>query len=235
MKKKKVVVLSGAGVSAESGVRTFRDGNGLWENHRIEDVATPEAWNRDQELVLRFYNQRRKQALEVEPNGAHYAIAELEPFFDVHVVTQNVDNLHERAGSSQVLHLHGELFKARSTKTPSLVYDIEGWELKIGDLCEEGSQLRPNIVWFGEEVPMMAPAIEIAEQADIFIVIGTSLVVYPAAGLFRYTRPNTPIYIIDVNRPDITFKDNMTFIQEKATVGMQQLKELLIKDLQEQA
>lgn len=231
MKKKKVVVLSGAGVSAESGVRTFRDGNGLWENHRIEDVATPEAWNRDQELVLRFYNQRRKQALEVQPNAAHYAIAELEPFFDVHVVTQNVDNLHERAGSTQVLHLHGELFKARSTKTQSLVYDIDGWELKIGDLCEEGSQLRPNIVWFGEEVPMMAPAIEIAEQADIFIVIGTSLVVYPAAGLFRYTRPNTPIYIIDVNRPDITFKDNMTFIQEKATVGMQQLKELLISDL----
>lgn len=233
MKKKKVVVLSGAGVSAESGVKTFRDGNGLWENHRIEDVATPEAWNRDQELVLRFYNQRRKQALEVEPNAAHYAIAELEKYYDVHVVTQNVDNLHERAGSTQVLHLHGELFKARSTKTPSLVYDIEGWELKIGDLCEEGSQLRPNIVWFGEEVPMMAPAIDIAEQADIFIVIGTSLVVYPAAGLFRYTRPNTPIYIIDVNRPDITFKDNMTFIQEKATVGMQQLKGLLIKDLQE--
>ncbi len=232
MKKKKVVVLSGAGVSAESGVRTFRDGNGLWENHRIEDVATPEAWNRDQELVLRFYNQRRKQALEVEPNAAHYAIAELEKYFDVHVVTQNVDNLHERAGSTQVLHLHGELFKARSTKTPSLVYDIEGWELKLGDLCEEGSQLRPNIVWFGEEVPMMAPAIETAEQADIFIVIGTSLVVYPAAGLFRYTRPNTPIYIIDVNRPDITFKDNMTFIHEKATVGMQQLKELLVKDLQ---
>lgn len=234
MKKKKVVVLSGAGVSAESGVRTFRDGNGLWENHRIEDVATPEAWNRDQELVLRFYNQRRKQALEVEPNAAHYAIAALEPFFDVHVVTQNVDNLHERAGSTQVLHLHGELFKARSTKTPSLVYDIEGWELKMGDLCEEGSQLRPNIVWFGEEVPMMAPAIEIAEQADIFIVIGTSLVVYPAAGLFRYTRPNTPIYIIDVNRPDITFKDNMTFIQEKATVGMQQLKELLVSGLGKQ-
>ncbi|ODS82638.1 MAG: NAD-dependent protein deacylase [Cytophagaceae bacterium SCN 52-12] len=234
MKKKKVVVLSGAGVSAESGVRTFRDGNGLWENHRIEDVATPEAWNRDQELVLRFYNQRRKQALEVQPNAAHYAIAELEPFFDVRVVTQNVDNLHERAGSTQVLHLHGELFKARSTKTPSLVYDIEGWELKIGDLCEEGSQLRPNIVWFGEEVPMMAPAIEFAEQADIFIVIGTSLVVYPAAGLFRYTRPNTPIYIIDVNRPDITFKDNMTFIQEKATVGMQQLKDVLISGLENQ-
>lgn len=229
MKKKTLVVLSGAGVSAESGVRTFRDGNGLWENHRIEDVATPEAWNRDMELVLKFYNQRRKQALEVQPNAAHLAIAELEEFFDVHVVTQNVDNLHERAGSTRVLHLHGELFKARSTQKPSLVYDIKGWELKVGDLCEEGSQLRPNIVWFGEEVPMMAPAIEIAEQADIFVVIGTSLVVYPAAGLFRYTRPNTPIYVIDVNRPEINFRDNMTFIQEKATVGMQQLKELLIK------
>ncbi|GAA4436473.1 NAD-dependent deacylase [Ravibacter arvi] len=231
MEKKKVVVLSGAGVSAESGVKTFRDANGLWENHRIEDVATPEAWNRDMELVLRFYNQRRKQALEVEPNAAHYAIAALEQFFDVHVVTQNVDNLHERAGSTQVLHLHGELFKARSTKNPSLVYDIAGWELKAGDLCEEGSQLRPGIVWFGEEVPNMSPAIEIAEQADIFIVIGTSLVVYPAAGLFRYTRPQTPIYVIDVHRPEITFKDNMSFIQEKATVGMQQLKDMLIEGL----
>ncbi len=183
------------------------------------------------ELVLRFYNQRRKQALEVEPNAAHYAIAALEQFFDVHVVTQNVDNLHERAGSTQVLHLHGELFKARSTKNPSLVYDIAGWELKAGDLCEEGSQLRPGIVWFGEEVPNMSPAIEIAEQADIFIVIGTSLVVYPAAGLFRYTRPQTPIYVIDVHRPEITFKDNMSFIQEKATVGMQQLKDMLIEGL----
>lgn len=225
---KTVVVLSGAGVSAESGVRTFRDGNGLWENHRIEDVATPEAWNRDQELVLRFYNQRRKQALEVEPNAAHYAIAELEAYFDVHVVTQNVDNLHERAGSTKVLHLHGELFKAKSTRNPSLVYDVNGWELNQGDLCEEGSQLRPNIVWFGEEVPMMVPAIEIAEKAEIFIVIGTSLVVYPAAGLFRYTRPITPIFVIDPNRPDIKFRENMTFIQEKATVGMQQLKQLLV-------
>jgi NAD-dependent deacetylase len=228
MKKKTVVVLSGAGVSGESGVRTFRDGNGLWENHRIEDVATPEAWNRDKELVLKFYNQRRKQALEVGPNLAHLAIAELEPYFDVHVVTQNVDNLHERAGSSNVLHLHGELFKSRSTKNPSLIYDMEGWELKLGDLCEEGSQLRPNIVWFGEEVPMMVPAIKLAQQADIFIVIGTSLVVYPAAGLFRYTKPNTPVFVIDVQRPDIKFRENMTFIQEKATAGMQQLKNLLI-------
>lgn len=233
MNKKTVVVLSGAGVSAESGVRTFRDGNGLWENHRIEDVATPEAWNRDKELVLKFYNQRRKQALEVEPNDAHFAIAELEPYFDVHVVTQNVDNLHERAGSSNVLHLHGELFKSRSTDTPSLIYDIEGWELKLGDLCEKGSQLRPNIVWFGEEVPMMAPAIDIAQRADIFIVIGTSLVVYPAAGLFRYTKPNTPIFVVDLQRPEIKFRENMTFIQEKATVGMKQLKDLLIEKFAE--
>ncbi|MFA7472012.1 MAG: NAD-dependent deacylase [Spirosomataceae bacterium] len=229
MEKKTIVVLSGAGVSAESGVKTFRDHNGLWENHRIEDVATPEAWNRDQELVLKFYNQRRKQALEVEPNAAHYAIAELEKFFEVKVITQNVDNLHERAGSTNVLHLHGELFKARSTKNPNLIYDIEGWELKLGDLCEEGSQLRPHIVWFGEGVPMMEPAIEIAGKADIFIVIGTSLVVYPAAGLYRYTKPDTPIYIIDVNRPDINFSDNMTFIQDKATSGMNYLKDLLIE------
>lgn len=229
MGKKTIVVLSGAGVSAESGVKTFRDDNGLWENHRIEDVATPEAWNRDRELVLKFYNQRRKQALDVQPNAAHYAIAELEKYFDVKVITQNVDNLHERAGSTNVLHLHGELFKARSTRNPNLIYDIKGWELKEGDLCEEGSQLRPHIVWFGEEVPMMVPAIEMAGQADIFIVIGTSLVVYPAAGLYRHTPPHTPIYIIDINRPDIRFTSNMTFIHDKATSGMQYLKNLLIE------
>jgi NAD-dependent deacetylase len=226
---KKIVVLSGAGVSAESGISTFRDNGGLWDNYRIEDVATPEAWRKNQELVLEFYNQRRNQALSVKPNAAHYALAELEKTYDVSIITQNVDNLHETAGSSHIIHLHGELFKARSTKNPDLIYDIEGWELKTGDLCELGSQLRPHIVWFGEEVPMMEKAVEITEQADIFVVIGTSLAVYPAAGLVHYVANPKPIFIIDPAKPDIRVKDNMTFIQEKATVGMEILKERLSK------
>lgn len=220
---KKLVVLSGAGVSAESGISTFRDNNGLWDNYRIEDVATPEAWIRNQELVLDFYNQRRKQAADVKPNAAHYALAELEKHFDVTIVTQNVDNLHEIAGSSKVIHLHGELFKSRSTKDPRLVYEMAGWELKTGDLCELGSQLRPHIVWFGEEVPMMEVAVDVTEQADMFLVIGTSLAVYPAAGLVHYVPIGKRIYIVDPAKPDITLKSNMIFIQEKATTGMQTL------------
>jgi NAD-dependent deacetylase len=220
---KKLVVLSGAGVSAESGISTFRDNNGLWDNFRIEDVATPEAWIRNQELVLDFYNQRRKQAADVKPNAAHYALAELEKHFDVTIVTQNVDNLHEIAGSSKVIHLHGELFKSRSTKDPRLVYEMAGWELKTGDLCELGSQLRPHIVWFGEEVPMMEVAVDVTEQADMFLVIGTSLAVYPAAGLVHYVPIGKRIYIVDPAKPDITLKSNMIFIQEKATTGMQTL------------
>ncbi|OJV14507.1 MAG: NAD-dependent protein deacylase [Dyadobacter sp. 50-39] len=220
---KKLVVLSGAGVSAESGISTFRDNNGLWDNFRIEDVATPEAWIRNQELVLDFYNQRRKQAADVKPNAAHYALAELEKHFDVTIVTQNVDNLHELAGSTKVIHLHGELFKSRSTKDSRLVYDMTGWELKAGDLCELGSQLRPHIVWFGEEVPMMEVAVDVTEQADMFLVIGTSLAVYPAAGLVHYVPIGKRIYIVDPAKPDITLKSNMIFIQEKATTGMQTL------------
>ena len=221
---KKLVVLSGAGISAESGISTFRDNGGLWDNYRIEDVATPEAWRKNQELVLDFYNQRRKQAASVMPNAAHYALAELEKQFDVHIITQNVDNLHEVAGSSKVLHLHGELFKSRSTVNPDLVYNMDGWELKQGDLCEMGSQLRPHIVWFGEEVPMMESAVEITEEADIFVVVGTSLAVYPAAGLVHYVGLTKPIFIIDPAKPDIRFKKNMTFIQEKATLGMAKLE-----------
>ncbi|TDE17545.1 SIR2 family NAD-dependent protein deacylase [Dyadobacter psychrotolerans] len=217
---KKLVVLTGAGISAESGISTFRDNGGLWDNYRIEDVATPEAWARNQELVLDFYNQRRKQAESVKPNAAHYALVELEKNFEVTVITQNVDNLHEIAGSCNVVHLHGELFKSRSTKNPDLVYEMKSWELKTGDLCELGSQLRPHIVWFGEEVPMMETAVEITEEADIFVVVGTSLAVYPAAGLVHYVDRNKPIFLIDPARPDIKLKDNMTFIQEKATVGM---------------
>lgn len=220
---KKLVVLSGAGISAESGISTFRDNNGLWDNYRIEDVATPDGWNRNQELVLDFYNERRKQAADVKPNAAHYALAELEKHFDVTIVTQNVDNLHEVAGSTKVIHLHGELFKSRSTKDPKLVYDMTGWELKKGDLCELGSQLRPHIVWFGEEVPMMEIAVDVTEQADLFLVIGTSLAVYPAAGLVHYVPIGKRIYIVDPAKPDITLKSNMIFIQEKATTGMQTL------------
>lgn len=223
----KLVVLTGAGISAESGISTFRDHGGLWDNHRIEDVATPEAWRKDQELVLEFYNQRRKQAESVKPNSAHYALAELEKQYDVSIITQNVDNLHEVAGSSKVVHLHGELFKSRSTKNPELVYEMKSWELKTGDFCELGSQLRPHIVWFGEDVPMMDIAMDITEEADIFVVIGTSLAVYPAAGLVNYVRQNKPIFLIDPAKPDIRFKPNMTFIQEKATVGMEILKDRL--------
>ncbi|MEO6283820.1 MAG: NAD-dependent deacylase [Dyadobacter sp.] len=228
---KKLVVLSGAGISAESGISTFRDNNGLWDNYRIEDVATPEAWIRNQELVLDFYNQRRKQAADVKPNAAHYALVELEKDYDVSIITQNVDNLHEIAGSTKVFHLHGELFKSRSTKNADLVYQMTSWELKTGDLCEEGSQLRPHIVWFGEEVPMMETAVEITEEADIFLVIGTSLAVYPAAGLVHYVPAGKPIYIIDPAKPDINLKRNMTFIQEKATTGMETLiKKFLLED-----
>ncbi len=191
--KKKLVVLTGAGVSAESGIRTFRDQNGLWEGHDVMEVASPEGWRRNKPLVLDFYNQRRKEALKVKPNQAHIGLAELEKWYDVTIVTQNIDNLHERAGSSKVIHLHGEIFKSQSTIDPHLVYEMEGWEIKIGDKCEKGSQLRPFVVWFGEMVPMMEPAIEAAMEADIFAVVGTSLLVYPAAGLIQYT-PKAPIY-----------------------------------------
>jgi len=194
---KKIVVLTGAGISAESGLRTFRDSNGLWEEHRVEDVATFEAWQRNQALVLEFYNQRRKQLYEVKPNAGHLALAELEKKYDVQIITQNVDDLHEQAGSTHVLHLHGELKKVRSTVDENLVYTLDGWELKKGDLCEKGSQLRPHIVWFGEAVPMIEPAVKISSEADIFIVIGTSLNVYPAARLVYYVKKSTPVYLID--------------------------------------
>ncbi|MFD2570329.1 NAD-dependent deacylase [Spirosoma soli] len=228
--RKKIVVLSGAGISAESGIPTFRASDGLWENHRIEDVATPEAWQRNPDLVQDFYNQRRKQALSVQPNAGHLALVKLEEKYDVTVITQNVDNLHEKAGSSHVVHLHGELFKSRSTRDPDLVYEIEGWEIKKGDLCEKGSQLRPHIVWFGEAVPMMDVALEITEQADIFIVVGTSLNVYPAAGLVYAVRPGTPIYVVDPNIPDMHRRDNTTFIAEPATIGLTQLANQLLAE-----
>jgi NAD-dependent deacetylase len=228
---KRIVVLTGAGISAESGIPTFRDAGGLWEGHRVEDVATPEGWARDRSLVLEFYNQRRKKALEVIPNRGHEILAELEKHFDVTVVTQNVDNLHERAGSTKVLHLHGSLFESRSTVDPSLIYPIDGWKLKIGDKCEKGSQLRPNIVWFGEMVPMMEVAAGIASDADIFIVAGTSMVVYPAAGLVDYVRPEVPKYVVDPNKPQLTYAQNVHYFTEKASTGMARVQEILLANL----
>jgi len=229
-KRQKVVVLSGAGISAESGIPTFRASDGLWENHRIEDVATPEAWLRNPVLVQDFYNQRRRQALTVQPNAGHKALVRLEAAYDVTVVTQNVDNLHERAGSSTVMHLHGELFKSRSTGNEALVYDIDGWELNMGDTCEEGTQLRPHIVWFGEAVPMMDVALEAADEADIMIVVGTSLNVYPAASLAFVVGERIPVYVVDPNKPVMQKRKNVTFIVEPATTGLTRLvDELLAK------
>lgn len=224
---KKLVVLTGAGISAESGIKTFRDSGGLWEGHKVEDVATPEAWIRNQELVLDFYNQRRKQAREVKPNRGHEILVELEKHFEVTIITQNVDDLHERAGSTRVLHLHGSLFESRSTKNPALVYPIEGWELKVGDVCELGSQLRPNIVWFGEAVPMIEVAAEISGKADIFLVVGTSMVVYPAAGLINYVPDRVKKYVVDPGKPDIAYIPNLEHIVAKASEGMKQVCRLL--------
>jgi NAD-dependent deacetylase len=227
--KKSLVVLSGSGISAESGIPTFRDAGGLWEGYRVEDVATPEAWHKDKALVLEFYNQRRKKALEVKPNRGHEVLVELEEFFDVTVVTQNVDNLHERAGSSKVIHLHGSLFESRSTLEENLVYPITGWELNLGEKCERGSQLRPNIVWFGEAVPLMEKAAYLASICEIFVVVGTSMVVYPAAGLIEYAPPLAPKFIVDPGTPEVRSYPHLTFIQEKASSGMERLKDLLIK------
>ena len=226
--KKKLVILSGAGISAESGIKTFRDSDGLWEGHNVMDVATPEGFRKNPELVLDFYNQRRRQLHEVKPNLGHQIIAELESDFEVHIITQNVDDLHERAGSAKVLHLHGELLKARSTLDEQLIYSWKK-DLNIGDTCEKGAQLRPHIVWFGEQVPMIETAANIVSKADILIVIGTSLVVYPAAGLVHYTDYTVPKYVIDPNKPAITQLQNVEYITEKASIGMQQLYQQLME------
>lgn len=217
-------------MSAESGIRTFRDMNGLWEEYDIEEVATPQAWVRNKELVLRFYNDRRKQLIEAQPNAGHLGLAALENDFNVQIITQNIDNLHERAGSKKVLHLHGELMKARSTVDPSLVYTLDHWEMKMGDRCEKGSQLRPHIVWFGEAVPEMDNAIRIAEKADIFCVVGTSLNVYPAAGLINYAPPSIPLFLIDPNPPEYLPR-RVEVIPEKAGLGVAILQEKLKKYL----
>ncbi len=201
---------------------------GIWEQYDVTEVATPEAWQRDPELVLRFYNERRKQLFEAQPNRGHRGIAGLEKWFDVRVVTQNVDNLHERAGSTKVTHLHGELMKARSTLDSYLIYDLDNWELKLGDCCEKGSQLRPHIVWFGEAVPEIPNAIGIVQQADILVVIGTSLAVYPAASLVNYVRKGIPIFVIDPSRPEV-YNENVTYIEKKAEIGVEILKTELEK------
>jgi NAD-dependent deacetylase len=226
---KKIVILTGAGISAESGIRTFRDSNGLWEEYRIEDVATFEAWQQNPELVQEFYNQRRKQLYEVAPNAAHLALVKLEKKYDVSIITQNIDDLHERAGSSSVMHLHGELKKARSTVDSGLVYQINGWELKMGETCEKGSQLRPHIVWFGEEVPMIVPAARLTAMADIFIVIGTSLNVYPAAGLIHHAPQYSIKYLVDPKECKVGHITNLTIIQEKAGAGVSSLVEKLLQ------
>ena len=232
--RKKIVVLTGAGVSAESGISTFRDSDGLWENFRVEDVASIEGWYRNPAVVMDFYNQRRAQLSEVRPNAAHLAIADLEKEYDVTVVTQNVDNLHERAGSTKIIHLHGELTKVRPENccnemdgfSEETVFDIGTEPVHIGDLAPNGAQLRPHIVWFGEAVPKIEAAIDAVEAADILLIVGTSLQVYPAAGLYRYAGPDTPIYIIDPN--DVPVRDpRVTHVKDVATRGMEKFRQRL--------
>jgi NAD-dependent deacetylase len=225
MAKQKLVVLTGAGISAESGLQTFRDSNGLWENYRIEDVATPRAWRRNPELVLDFYNKRRKNVREALPNAAHYGVADLEKQFDVHIITQNIDDLHERAGSTKVMHLHGEIFKMRSERNEHLIYPIEG-DIKLGDKGQDGGQLRPHIVWFEEPVPMIEEAIPIMQSADVFVLIGSSLVVYPAAGLIDYVPQHVSKYVIDRQIPDTSY--SVIPIEKPATEGIEDLKSMLL-------
>lgn len=223
----KVVVLTGAGISAESGLKTFRDAGGLWEGHNVYDVATPEAWQRNPELVQQFYNERRKSVLAALPNEGHLALVKLEAGYDVTVITQNIDDLHERAGSTNVLHLHGIITKSQSDRKPELTYDIEGWELKMGEFCELGTQLRPHVVWFGEGVPMIETAKIVCRSADIFIIIGTSLQVYPAAGLLHFVPHTAFKFIIDLNETSV--KWDVERIKESATTGVPKLVNRLLK------
>ena len=227
---KRIVVLTGAGISAESGIQTFRDGDGLWNKYRFQDLASPSAWARDPGLVLDFYNWRRKIVWEAQPNEGHKALVRLEEKYDVQIVTQNVDDLHERAGSKNILHLHGEIKKARSTVDPNLVYTLSHWELKLGDTCERGSQLRPHIVWFGEDVPNISPAIRLASSADILLVVGTSLVVYPAASLVVYVPHGKPKYYIDPKAYAVSGVSNMEVIRAKAGEGLPGLVDRLLNE-----
>ncbi|MDR2586291.1 MAG: NAD-dependent deacylase [Prevotellaceae bacterium] len=228
----KLVIFSGAGISADSGISTFRDSDGLWAQYRIEDVCTPEALARDRDTVIRFYNQRRKELLSKEPNPAHYAIKELEQYYDVEVVTQNVDNLHERAGSQKILHLHGELMKLCSTADNSLIYLMDGWEQKLDARCPKGSLLRPYIVFFGEAVPLMGQAVNIVSAADILIVVGTSLAVYPAASLIHYAKNSAIVYVVDPQIPPISgIRNRVETIRMNAAQGMPLLAKQLIREV----
>ena len=225
---KKLVVLTGSGISAESGLKTFREADGLWENYDVMEVASIDGWESNPDLVLRFYNERRAQLKNARPNEGHYGLVELEEYFDVQIITQNVDNLHEQAGSNKVLHLHGMLTHVRSTGDPFLVYDIGHKEINLGDMCEKGYQLRPDIVWFGEPVPAIQEASALSGTADIYAVIGSSLVVYPAAGLLGYIPNDVPIFVIDPNHVSVPFYRNIEFIKEKASKGVKILKEKLL-------
>jgi NAD-dependent deacetylase len=226
----KLVVLTGSGISRESGIKTFRETGGLWETYNVTEVASPEGWEKDMELVLNFYNERRKQLKDAKPNAGHTGLVDLANYFDVHIITQNVDNLHEKAGSKNVFHLHGLLTQARSTGDPELIYDIGYKDIKPGDKCEKGHQLRPHIVWFGEAVPAIEEAAFISSTADIFAVVGTSLIVYPAAGLINYTPRGCPIYVIDPNEIMAPVYRKVEFIKEKASKGVEILKRKLIKE-----
>ena len=227
---KNLVVFTGAGISAESGLKTFRDSDGLWEQYNVMEVATPEAWKSNPRLVLQFYNERRKQVIESEPNEAHWALAALDEHFNTTIITQNIDNLHERAGSKKVLHLHGEITKSQSSQDAELVYDIVGWELNIGKQCELGSQLRPHVVWFGESVPNMEKSYEITAKSDIFMIIGTSLNVHPAAGIIHFTNEKCKKYLVDPNDINISDVINLTFIKEKASIGVPMLAKEMIEN-----
>ncbi|AZI27153.1 MULTISPECIES: SIR2 family NAD-dependent protein deacylase [Pedobacter] len=224
----KIVVLTGAGISAESGLKTFRDSDGLWEGYHIHDVATPEAWERNPGLVQEFYNERRRQVLAAQPNQAHQILAELEANFDIEIITQNIDDLHERAGSTKVTHLHGIITKSQSDRKSNLTYSIEGSDINMGELCELGSQLRPHVVWFGEAVPMIEVAADICQQADVFVLIGTSLAVYPAAGLIDFIPKGVTKYIIDPRTPDVKRYQNVIAIEKNAVQGVAELKHMLL-------
>jgi len=228
---KNLVVLTGAGISAESGLKTFRDSGGLWEGHDVMEVASPEGWAKDPGMVLEFYNQRRKQALVAKPNRGHKILAELEAYFNVIIVTQNVDNLHEQAGSTNVIHLHGNLFQSRSTIDPTLIHDMKTDTINLGEKCEKGSQLRPNIVWFGEMVPEMENAAMEAQKAEIFLIVGTSMVVYPAAGLIKYVKDDVPKYVVDPNIPDLPSHPSIHYFEEKASTGLALVKQKLLSEL----
>lgn len=229
--KKHLVVFSGAGVSADSGISTFRDSDGLWENNKLEDVCTSDAWLRNPKLVLDFYNARREQLFEVMPNSAHEWIAKAEDYFNVTVITQNIDNLHERAGSKNIIHLHGELIKSRSSVDTELIYDVNGLNIKLGEKCEKGSQLRPHIVFFGENVPMYEKALEVISSAEIVLIVGTSLQVYPAAGLIHYVPQFVPIYVVDPNIDDISTENSIFYEKSRAKDGVKKIIKQLIKSI----